>query len=69
MACDCRRPSACFSIDLMALRALRDRSIMGLFIWANMVLVALFSFLSQNIMPRKFICLFLFILLGNSFGR
>lgn len=37
-------PLLVFSIDLMALRALRDRSIMGLFIWANMVLVALFSF-------------------------
>ena len=54
-------PLLVFSIDLMALRALRDRSIMGLFIWANMVLVALFSFLSQNIMPRKFIvCFYLF---------
>ena len=67
-------PIIVFAIDIVALRALRERSIMGLFVWANMVLIVLFSFFvpkynATQIYLFVFICMISRFIRSMGFGR
>lgn len=61
-------PVIVLAIDIMALRALRDRSVMGVFVWANMALIVLFSFFVPKYNATQ-IYLFVFIYMISRFVR